>query len=77
MHLYLTRHQYGNTCTEDLWSALGEVSKKPVADVMNTWTKQMGFPVIRVTSEHVGQTRNITVTQEKFCADGNCNASCK
>lgn len=55
MHLYLTRHQYKNTFTEDLWAALEEASKKPVGDVMSTWTKQMGFPVVEVTSQSAGK----------------------
>ncbi|XP_014243033.1 puromycin-sensitive aminopeptidase [Cimex lectularius] len=70
MHLYLTRHQYSNTFTEDLWAALEEASKKPVRAVMSTWTKQMGFPVIRVvSSEQEGNCRVLKVAQEKFCAD--------
>ncbi|BET03125.1 Aminopeptidase [Nesidiocoris tenuis] len=70
MNIYLTRHQYKNTFTEDLWAALEEPSKKPVRAVMSSWTKQMGFPVIRVTaSEQDGDSRILTVTQEKFVAD--------
>ena len=49
MHQYLTQHQYGNTFTEDLWRSLSEASGKPIEDIMNTWTKQMGFPVLKVT----------------------------
>jgi len=41
MTTYLTRHQYKNTFTEDLWRALEESSGKPVGQVMGTWTKQM------------------------------------
>lgn len=48
MNAYLTKHQYKNTFTEDLWEALGEASEKPVEDIMKTWTQQMGFPVITV-----------------------------
>lgn len=40
MNIYLTRHQYKNTHTEDLWVALEEASSKPVANVMSTWIKQ-------------------------------------
>ena len=40
----------------DLWDCLGEASGKPVATVMNTWTKQMGFPVLNVDSKQVIQT---------------------
>ncbi|XP_073968531.1 puromycin-sensitive aminopeptidase [Rhodnius prolixus] len=70
MNMYLTKHQYANTFTEDLWSALEEASSKPVRAVMSTWTKQMGFPVISViSSEQEGDTRVLEVEQEKFCAD--------
>ena len=34
--------------TEDLWDALGSASNKPVNEIMSTWTKQMGFPVLKV-----------------------------
>lgn len=72
MNLYLTRHQYKNTFTEDLWAALEEASKKPVGAVMSTWTKQMGFPVVKVTStpNEDGAGCQLTLTQCKFCADG-------
>ena len=48
MNLYLTRHKYKNTFTEDLWAALAEASGKPISEIMTTWTKQMGYPVIQV-----------------------------
>jgi len=70
MALYLNRHKYQNTQTEDLWAALGEAASKPVREVMTTWTKQKGFPVISVSQTIDGDTRIIKVSQEKFCADG-------
>jgi puromycin-sensitive aminopeptidase len=70
MNSYLSRHSYKNTMTEDLWAALEEASSKPVGAVMSTWTKQKGFPVISVSSRNDGNTRILTLTQEKFCADG-------
>ncbi|ODM99382.1 Puromycin-sensitive aminopeptidase [Orchesella cincta] len=70
MNLYLTRHQYKNAFTEDLWAALEEASGKPVGAVMGTWTKQMGFPLIRVlASRQEGTNRVIELSQEKFCTD--------
>lgn len=70
MNLYLCRHQYSNTFTEDLWAALEEASSKPVASVMSTWTKQMGFPVITVESiSQEANKRTFVLTQAKFCAD--------
>lgn len=74
MHIYLTRFQYRNTFTEDLWAALEEASAKPVKAVMSTWTKQMGFPVITVEdSKQEGNKRILTLSQTKFCADGSCD----
>lgn len=38
---------------EDLWDCLEEASGKPIAAVMGSWTKQMGFPIIVVDQEQV------------------------
>ena len=71
MKLYLTRHKYGNTFTEDLWAALSEASHKPVGSIMSGWTKQMGFPVIRVTARQEGDDKRILqLSQQRFLADG-------
>ena len=45
---YLERHQYGNATTEDLWQALAEESGQPVKRIMDTWTKQTGYPLLSV-----------------------------
>ncbi|XP_040158146.1 puromycin-sensitive aminopeptidase [Anopheles arabiensis] len=75
MNLYLTRHQYNNTRTEDLWNALQEASSKPVGAVMSTWIQRMGFPVVQVRSSKQleGNRRVLSIAQSKFCADG-CEA---
>ena len=51
MNQYLTKFKYRNAITEDLWESLGAASGKPVLDVMTTWTKQMGYPVIKVKTQ--------------------------
>ncbi len=66
LRTYLTRHAYGNTVTEDLWDALGEVAQKPVREMMNTWTKQAGYPLITVARCGVVGF----MTQERFLASG-------
>ena len=40
---------------EDLWDALEKASNKPVAKVMSTWTKQMGYPVLSVEGKQVSR----------------------
>lgn len=43
---YLTKHKYGNATTEDLWNALEAISRKPVRAMMNSWVRQVGYPVV-------------------------------
>jgi puromycin-sensitive aminopeptidase len=57
LRIYLKRHAYGNTTTADLWAALTEASKQPVATVVGTWTSQSGFPLVEIKNERVSQSR--------------------
>ena len=41
LQAYLTKFQYKNTVTDDLWSAWATSSGKPVNDVMAGWTLQV------------------------------------
>jgi tricorn protease interacting factor F2/3 len=43
---YLKKHEYGNATTEDLWNSLGSISRQPVRQMMNTWVRQIGYPII-------------------------------
>eukprot|EP00003_Mantamonas_plastica_P004287 TRINITY_DN13392_c0_g1_i1.p1 TRINITY_DN13392_c0_g1~~TRINITY_DN13392_c0_g1_i1.p1 ORF type:complete len:891 (+),score=339.84 TRINITY_DN13392_c0_g1_i1:2678-5350(+) len=71
---YLKKFSYANAETEDLWEALEASSGKEVKNVMDTWTKQMGYPVISVklNEEQTGKEGEVTVkvTQERFVASG-------
>ena len=49
LHHYLTKNMYGNAKGDDLWDSIGKVSKKPVRPMMNTWIRQVGFPLVEVT----------------------------
>ncbi|XP_009980511.1 PREDICTED: puromycin-sensitive aminopeptidase, partial [Tauraco erythrolophus] len=70
MNLYLTKFQEKNAATEDLWESLEKASGKPIAAVMNTWTKQMGFPLIYVEAEQQEEDKVLKLVQKKFCASG-------
>jgi len=72
---YLTKFSYKNALTGDLWASLEEASGKPVGKVMSTWTGQMGFPVIKV--KHTPGEKMLTLTQEKFDADGGSDEESK
>nr|CAB3456894.1 unnamed protein product [Digitaria exilis] len=43
---YIRKFAYSNAKTEDLWAVLEEKSGEPVKNLMTTWTKQQGYPVI-------------------------------
>ncbi|PYJ13059.1 MAG: aminopeptidase [Verrucomicrobia bacterium] len=60
---YIAAHEYSNSTTADLWNALSEASKKPVAEIAAGWTEQPGFPVVKVKREAGGKVR---LTQERF-----------
>ncbi|KAI3514989.1 hypothetical protein L1887_13737 [Cichorium endivia] len=45
---YIKKHACSNAKTEDLWAALEEESKEPVTKLMDSWTKQKGYPVVSI-----------------------------
>ncbi len=59
---YLEKHAYGNTDTVDLWSALEEVSQKPVMAFMQTWTGQSGFPIVETATTK----DTVALSQQRF-----------
>lgn len=62
LQLYFKKHAYKNTTGADLWEALSEASGVNVADFMNPWLEQSGFPVVSVDNKK-GVTE---LTQEHF-----------
>lgn len=43
---YLKRFKFKNAKTDNFWESLAQVNNLPVKEVMDTWTRQMGFPVL-------------------------------
>ena len=70
MHSYLSKYSYKNALTPQLWAELEAASGLPVTSVMKTWTEQMGFPCISVTSQQEGADRVLSLRQTKFVGDG-------
>lgn len=64
---YLNKHQFSNATTEDLWNSLATASKKPVKQMMDTWTKQTGYPVIIITQK---DDQTIHLEQKRFFSFG-------
>lgn len=63
---YLKEHKYGNATTDDLWEHLGRASKKPVGKVMDTWIRQVGYPVVEAKVDGT----KVTLTQRRFLEAG-------
>jgi puromycin-sensitive aminopeptidase len=67
---YLLAHAYANARTEDLWAALAHVSGKPVKDIMDTWTKQPGYPVVEVHHQDLSdEPPALALAQRRFLYD--------
>lgn len=67
LNLYLNHYRYGNAATTDLWQALEEYSGKPVKEIMASYTRQPGYPVIAI---HKKDNGNLQVEQKRFLFDG-------
>ncbi|KAF8393584.1 hypothetical protein HHK36_021828 [Tetracentron sinense] len=63
---YMKRYAGKNARTEDLWRVLSEESGVQVDAMMDTWTKQKGYPVISVKSkDHI-----LDFEQSQFLSSG-------
>lgn len=59
---YLKTHAYSNTDTPDLWVALEAESGEPVAEIMDTWIFQGGYPRVTVSARDGGYE----ISQKRF-----------
>ncbi|PKI72071.1 hypothetical protein CRG98_007528 [Punica granatum] len=63
---YIKKHACSNAKTEDLWAALEEGSGEPVNKLMNSWTKQKGYPVVSVSIKD----QKLEFEQTQFLSSG-------
>ncbi len=66
---YLKRHAYGNARSVDFWSAMTQVSKKPVDRIMPTFVNQAGAPMVSVRAECAGNSTRLDIAQQRFFQD--------
>lgn len=72
---YLKKHSFKNTIQDDLWATLTDEAHKrlsipknlTVKDIMDTWTLQVGYPVISVERDY--DTNSATLTQVRYLSD--------
>ncbi|RLV90627.1 Aminopeptidase 1 [Spathaspora sp. JA1] len=63
---YLNENKYSNATSHDLWSSIGQVCEKPIDQLMNSWIKKVGFPVVNVDVVD----NNLVLTQSRFLNSG-------
>ncbi|KAL6655886.1 hypothetical protein ACP70R_006712 [Stipagrostis hirtigluma subsp. patula] len=63
---YIGKYAFSNAKTEDLWAVLEEKSGEPVKNLMTTWTKQQGYPVINAKLSG----NYLEIEQAQFLLDG-------
>ena len=63
---YLKTYSYKNANQDNLWEQLSSVSGKDVKSVMDTWTLQLGYPVI--SASRINNTY-LEIKQQRFSLD--------
>ncbi|XP_078463561.1 glutamyl aminopeptidase isoform X2 [Lampetra planeri] len=69
---YLRRFHFTNAKTDDFWEAMAQESGEPVKEVMDTWTRQMGLPLISLRGDGGGAAA-FSVEQRRFLLDPNAD----
>ncbi|XP_066990177.1 glutamyl aminopeptidase-like [Macrobrachium rosenbergii] len=70
INAFLKKFAYDNAVTKDLWTELtlawdGQ-EKRSVGDIMDTWTRQMGYPVVSVSQSG---SDSFSLKQSRFLQD--------
>ena len=69
VNAYIKQHEYANATAADFWGAQAKTSKKPVDQIMPTWVKQPGEPIVDVKAQCSGNSTSVTVSQQRYYFD--------
>ena len=69
VNAYIQKHQYANATAGDFWDAQAKTSKKPVDQIMPTFVKQAGVPIIDVKSQCSSNSTTVTMDQRRYYYD--------
>jgi aminopeptidase 2 len=70
---YLKTYSYSNATTVNLWQSLGKVSGKDIERMMLEWTREIGFPYLKVLGEHYDEKNEeltVELFQQRFLSTG-------
>jgi len=69
----LNSFKFANVVTQDLWEELQQVQMDVnITRVMDTWTRQMGYPVVTATR---GSNGTVTLQRTRFMSDPDATAT--
>jgi aminopeptidase N len=66
VRVFLAAHQESDTTSDGLWESLDRTTRKPIRNIVSKWKEQPGFPLIKITTQCVGEKQVISVEQLPF-----------
>ncbi len=75
VRIYLNRHKEANASADDFWKALDEASGQDVTTIMNTWIKESGHPIVRVSAKEVPGGLELELAQTRYYSDRDAERS--
>ena len=68
---YLKKFEYKNTHSSDLWDELTKSSEYNLSEILPTWIKQEGYPLISISKSD----NKYKISQNRFLIDGETDAT--
>ena len=69
VNAYVKQHEYANATAEDFWDTQAKTSRKPVDQIMPTWVKQAGLPIVDVQAQCSGNSTSVRLSQQRYYYD--------
>jgi len=69
VNAYLKQHRYANATADNFWDAQAKTSKRPIDQIMPTFVKQAGVPMITVKLQCSASSTSVTLAQQRYYYD--------
>jgi aminopeptidase N len=63
---YIAAHAYGNTTSDDLWTAVDAVSSHPISDIARAFVNAPGIPLVHVATTCTQNTTTLHFTADEY-----------
>ena len=67
---YMTAFAYSNAEGADLWRAMADASGQDIPGMMDSWVKQVGYPVVSAETTRRDSGASVSLTQRRFLYSG-------